>query len=200
MPIITRLAAGKRDPTRVNVFLDHKFAFTLSADEVIKHQLHPHQNLEDKQVQELQELGTQEKLFGKILNFLSYRPRSRREVEDRLKQYLRDHAAPHSVIDSTLRRLTRLGYLDDLKFAAWFVESRRTSRPRSTRHLRSELMGKGIARDVIDQVLSEHADEAIALRALITKHSHKPPDKLVAFLARRGFPYSLIKQTLSDII
>jgi len=198
MPTITRLVAGKRNPSRVNVYLDGSFSFTLSAEEVIKRTLKFGLELTDEKVEELQGLGSQEKLFGKIINFLSYRPRSRRELTDRLKKYLKDHPDSDPVIASILARLEKLGYLDDHKFAAWFVESRQTSRPRSTRHLRSELFKKGIDKDIIDQILVGQDNDEQAIQALIKKKSSLPREKLIAYLARRGFSYDLIKKSLPN--
>lgn len=197
MPIITKLQAGKRDPTRVNLFLDGKFAFSLSADEVISQALKKGQELSEKFLTSLSSLSQEEKLFQKILNFLSYRPRSRREVELRLAKYLLNHEHRQTLIDSTLERLEALGYLDDLAFANWFVDSRTDNRPRSLRHLRSELMSKGLSRQVIDQALANY-DELTALKLLLTKKSTSSKDKLRIFLARRGFPFDLIKKVLDD--
>lgn len=199
MPVITRLSAGKRDPSRVNVFVDGKFAFSLSADEVIKQALSKGSELSEESLAGLSSLSSEEKLFAKILNYLSYRPRSHKEVELRLRQYLVDHDNPQSVIIATVSRLEKLGYLDDLAFAVWFVQSRMSNRPRSKRHLTSELMGKGVSHEIISQVLTDHADDEGAIRALIAKKSSLPPDKLKSYLLRRGFSYDLIRSVLSEL-
>jgi regulatory protein len=195
MPIITRLAAGKRDPSRVNVYIDGKFVFSLSADQVLRRSLHQDTELSDQEVQDLHSLSAEEKLFTKILNYLSYRPRSRREVKLRLTTYLKDHDNPQPVTDSMLARLDKLGYLDDLAFASWFVDSRASARPRSLRHLRSELFSKGLSREIIDKALSDYNEE-IALQHLVAKKRGMDPTKLKSYLARLGFPYDLIRSTI----
>lgn len=194
MPTITRLAQGKRDPTRVNLFLDGKFAFSLSADEVIKRGLTKDSELQDQSLRELESLSNQEKLFSKVINFISYRPRSIKEVNDRLYKYL--GKGEEEVKSSMIDRLKELGYLDDEAFAKWFVESRSAHRPRSKRHLASELYSKGIDKVIIDNALASSGDEKEALKKLIAKKKNMEHDKLVAFLARRGFPWTLIKSEL----
>ena len=101
-------------------------------------------------------------------------------------------------IDDYFSRLDSLGYLSDLEFAKWFVESRNKSRPRSVRALSYELYHKGISKEIISQVLQELGSDKSALELIIEKKQHLPPDKLMAYLARQGFPYELIKKTLAS--
>lgn len=194
MPILTRLVAGKRHPSRVNVFVDGKFSFSLSAEEVISQHLKPGQNLTEEKLLSLYKLGSSEKILGKILNFLSYRPRSEKEVVDRLKKY----QVEVGEISNLLAKLRSLGYLDDLAFAKWFVASRRSSKPRSTRHLSSELYAKGIGRDIIAEVLADKSADKTALIELIAKKRGVEQGKLIAFLLRRGFSYEDVKSALRN--
>ena len=65
------------------------------------------------------------------LNFISFRPRSTKEVADHLRKKSLDTAAR----DHAIGRLQELGYLDDAAFARFWVESRDTHRPRGKRAL-----------------------------------------------------------------
>jgi len=85
--------------------------------------------------------------------FLGTRPRSRWEVERRLQ---RAHA-PETVIQSTLDRLTRLGLVDDLAFARWWVEQRDRHAPRGRRLVEAELRQHGVGREVIEYLREELA-------------------------------------------
>ncbi len=198
MPVVTRLTAGKRDPSRVNVYLDESYSFSLSADLVLASGLKKGVSLTQAQLDTYKVKSTGEKVFGKILNFLSYRPRATREVRDRLLLYLKDFEDQESITKLTLSRLDSLGYLSDLEFAKWFVESRNKSRPRSVRALSYELYHKGISKEIISQVLQELGSDKSALELIIEKKQHLPPDKLMAYLARQGFPYELIKKALAS--
>ena len=53
------------------------------------------------------------------------------------------------------RDSSTLGYLDDVAFAAAWVESRDRARPRGSLALRQELLRKGVPREAIDEVLAE---------------------------------------------
>lgn len=194
MPIITRLVAGQRDPSRVNLYLDGRFAFALSADHVLARGLVRGTELTPSQVEELRSLGNDEKLLAKILNFLSYRPRSRQEIRGRLQHYA---ASPEQLV-ALEHRLESLGYLDDRAFATWFIAGRRSTGRYSTRHIGSELRSKGVDPELVKELLSDPAADREALRTLIAHKSALPREKLIGYLARRGFAYDLIKEALIE--
>jgi regulatory protein len=85
--------------------------------------------------------------------FLGTRPRSRWEVERRLR---RAAAAP-DVVEPTLARLAVLGYVDDMAFARWWLEQRDRHAPRGRRMVEAELRQHGVARDVIEALRDELA-------------------------------------------
>ncbi|RPH34935.1 MAG: hypothetical protein EHM90_05215, partial [Chloroflexi bacterium] len=67
-----------------------------------------------------------EQAFEIAGRFLGTRPRSRWEVEQRLRRAGTDDP----VIGDTLTRLERIGFVDDLAFARWWVEQRDRHSPR----------------------------------------------------------------------
>ena len=85
--------------------------------------------------------------------FLGTRPRSRWEVERRLR---RAAAAP-DVVEPTLARLAVLGYVDDMAFARWWLEQRDRHAPRGRRMVEAELRQHGVGRDVIEALRDELA-------------------------------------------
>lgn len=202
MPLITRLVQGKKNPSRVNLYLDGQFAFALSIDEVVKQGLKKGLELSLAQAAALKDEDATEYLYAKILNFLSFRPRSVKEVCDRLYKYnLKDPAKQ----DIFIARLTSRGYLSDLEFARWFINSRNTHRPRSAIHLTQELQKKGISREIIASLAGEFADESQVIKQQLSKrlgspHALTPParQKIYAYLGRHGFSWQLIKEVVKS--
>jgi regulatory protein len=200
MPTITRLAQGKKNPNRVNLYLDNQFAFALSIDEVGKHGLKKSLELTGEQVEALKATDESEYVYAKILNFLSYRPRTIKEVRDRLWKYdVKDIVAQNTLIE----RLKSRSYLDDVAFARWFIESRNTHRPRSRRLLTQELKSKGLTDEVILSVIDEAADESETIRRLLSKKLGVPHvldrdirQKMYAYLSRQGFAWESIKEVV----
>src|SRR5207302_163234 len=85
--------------------------------------------------------------------FLGTRPRSRWEVERRLRRA----RASDEVIETTLDHLATLGLVDDIAFARWWVEQRDRHAPRGRRLVEAELRQHGIRRDVVEQLRDELA-------------------------------------------
>ncbi len=193
MPRITSLQVQKNDVERVNVYLDDEFAFGLSAMLVLAHHLSPGQELSQHDIENLQGDEVVERSYGVALNFLSFRPRSRREVAD----YFRRKKIEPDVAEAVVARLERAGLLDDQEFARFWVDNRQTFRPRGTRALRMELRQKGLERGVIDEALAQVGDEedtayATGLTRVRTYGAFDEREfsrKMIGFLQRRGFPY-----------
>lgn len=202
MPIITRLTQGKKNPNRVNLYLDNQFAFALSIDEMAKHSLKKGLELSNEQIEILKDIDETDYIFAKLLNFLSYRPRTVKEVRDRLYKYKVNDKVKQDLL---IERLQSKGYLDDLKFTQWFIESRNTHRPRSPRMLTAELKTKGVSEEVIKSVINEVADETETIRHLLTKKLGVPHtldqltrQKIYAYLGRQGFSWDKIKEVVKS--
>ncbi len=66
------------------------------------------------------------------------------------------------LVEGAVARLAQLGYLDDAEFARAWVASRDRAHPRGERALRVELARKGVAREIVDDVLGERGEAAAA--------------------------------------
>ncbi|MFH1841099.1 MAG: regulatory protein RecX [Candidatus Shapirobacteria bacterium] len=122
--------------------------------------------------------------WEKVTRFLSFRPRSEKEVAD----YLVRKKIPLGPI---IKKLKRLKLLDDREFARWFLEQRASFKPKGKMALKQELYQKGIARELVEELLAE-VDEASEARKIMEKKKLLP-EKMMALLARRGFSWETIK-------
>lgn len=95
--------------------------------------------------------------------------------------------------DLILERLVERGYVDDTKFARYYVENRFVKKGVSHKRLKMELMKKGISQEIIDEVLSERNDEEEILKIIAKKRAKYTDEKLVAYLCRQGFSYDLAR-------
>ncbi len=197
MKKITAIQAQKKDPQRVNIYLDGEFAFGLAR--ITAAWLQVGQVLDEEKIAKLQAEDTRERAWGQALLFLSYRARSEQEI----RQNLGKHAIPQAVIEETLARLRRDGFANDQQFASAWVENRNTFRPRGRRALALELRQKGLDNSAIESALEGVDDEALAYAAGQKKASKLEVQdwsvfrkKISEFLARRGFSYSVIAPTV----
>ena len=198
---VTALRPTKRDPDRIAVDLDGSFAFALPATLVGDERIEVGDLLDVDRVTALLAADQASRATEAALVFLSYRPRSEKEVRDRLR---RGGYEPDA-IEHAIGRLHEWRYLDDADFARRWVENRTAHRPRGKRLLQQELRHKGIdgeiARDAIDNAdLDETgAAEALARRRLPTYAGDDPAAirrRLGAYLARRGYGYDVIRIAL----
>jgi regulatory protein len=201
MPVITDIQRQKRRESRYSVYIDGTYSFALTDLELSTSGLRIGQELTGDEVTEYQESAGKAKVYALALRFLSYRPRSVREVRD----YLRRKEAESGDAEDAIARLLKAGLLDDQQFAASWIANRQALRPRSRRMLEQELMAKGLARDDITAALSElDGDSEIeALVGVIERKRQLPQyrahEKLVGYLARQGYSYDAIKKALERL-
>ena len=136
-----------------------------------------------------------ERAYRASLRFLSYRPRSRAEVRQRLARRFTAH-----VVYQTLARLEDSGYLDDVAFARFWRENREAHRPRSAAMVKREIQQRGVARDVAEDAISGLDDEDSAyragyrrVRALHGLDQAAFRRRLSDYLSRRGFSFSVVR-------
>ena len=130
------------------------------------------------------------------LNFIKFRPRSVFEIEQKLKT----KRISDKETKSTITVLKKNKLLDDKEFAKMWVRDRNTLRPSGSFLLKLELKKKGIADDIIEEILMAQTDEPLARKALESKSRYREADfqKKAAFLARRGFKTSVIYKILKN--
>ena len=99
-----------------------------------------------------------------------------------------------------MNRLIEKKYIDDEKFAKFWVENRNQRKGSSIKKIKSELFSKGVSSDIIEQVLSEsNRNDEDEIQKIIAKKAKKYTDeqKLIAYLARQGFSFDEIKKAIS---
>jgi len=195
---ITKITAQVKQQGRYSVFVDEKYAFSLSSTALLDSHLVPGQELTADEVKNWEQASADDKALGRALQYTMIRPRSRWEMETYLK---RKKASP-ALTESILNKLSNLRMLNDVEFARSWVASRRLLRPTSMRKLQQELRAKRVADEVIRQVLGEdETDEHDVLKEIIAKKrqltKYKGNNlKLMQYLAGQGFSYGDIKTAL----
>ncbi|GIV64763.1 MAG: regulatory protein RecX [Bellilinea sp.] len=198
---VTALKVQKRNPNRVNVYLDGEYAFGLSR--IVAAWLQVGQVLSEEKIRSLQQEETREAAYQRALHYLSFRPRSEAEVRRKLLEKGFDQL----LVEEIIERLRAERWLGDSEFARLWTENRTTFRPRSRRLLRFELRQKGVSEDHIEEALHPLAEESeLAYEAGIRyarRLTSLQPDvfrkRLTAFLARRGFSYGTIAPVVRRI-
>jgi regulatory protein len=197
---ITCLQVQKKNPHRVNIYLDGEFAF--GVDRLVAGWLQVGQTLNEEKIRDLQIEDARETALKQALLFLSFRPRSEGEIRGNLRK----HEFSEDAIEAAIERLRRGGFVDDIQFAKAWVENRNTFRPRGRRSLSLELRQKGVDEAVIQSAIETLDEESLAYQAAqqkarklraVEKDAFRK--KISDFLARRGFSYSLIPSIVTRL-
>lgn len=198
---ITAIKAQKRNPERVSVYLDGEYAFGLSR--IVAAWLHVGQRINETKIDSLKESDTGEVAYQKAIRLISSRPRTEKEIRDRLEKDCFDP----QVIDLVIQKMRESGLLADSQYARLWVENRNEMHPRSQRLIRFELKQKGIADEIIDQVLLDSANDSDLAIQAATQYARKFSrmewedfrKRLSAFLMRRGFSYGTIAPVVQSV-
>lgn len=144
-----------------------------------------------------------DKFYNKSLKFLSYRSRSEKEVRD----YLLKKKTDQKIIDQVIEKLKTQRFINDREFARIWFSSRVSSKPRSIKLIKLELKRKGIDKSLIETAIEDSEfkvnDLEIAknlVQKRVKRYKGHPKEevyeKLMRFLASKGFDYEIIKEAL----
>lgn len=202
---VTAITDQARDPERVNVAIDGEFGFGLSRTVAADHGLYVGLTLSESDVARLLAADEVARATSAALQFLAYRPRSAREVRDRLVR----RGFSGEAVEAVVSRLEDWRYVDDEEFARYWVENRTEHKPRGRRLLQAELRAKGVDPEVARQAIDQSpADEMAAALELARKRagslrgldSLTQRRRLAGFLQRRGFSWDVVKPVLDTVL
>ncbi len=204
--VVTKIEQQRGRKDRVSVFLNGEFAFGVHESLLVDFDLYRGKKLSEQAVAEILKAEERHAAKERAVRWLSYRSRSRKEIE----QKLRLAKFGEEAIQFTLTELERLRFLDDSGFARLFAHDRLLRHPMGRRLLEKELRQKGIDSDVVAAVLTEayaETSEAEMARQLLQKKApqfkrlapQKARQRAVRFLSQRGFDWEVIQEALESV-
>ena len=152
--------------------------------------------------QKSNETTEEKKALSKALKYLAIKPRSRKELKDKLKE----KKFSQDMIENALRKVDDFGYLDDEDCAKSFLELKK-SMGKGKIFIARELKRKGVDEEIIKGVLSRfysETDEHEIAKTLAQKKFPNYPElkpretiKLKNLLFQRGFSWEIIDKFLT---
>lgn len=192
--VITAIKQQQKRADKYSVFINEKYAFSLSANELLNQKLSIGQELDNEMLTTIHEAASLDKAYVKSLDYISRRPRSVWEME----QYLKKCGCNDNAKSIIINRLTKKNYLNDEDFAKSWVKNRRKLKLASKRRIYLELQQKHITNDVINKVFeNENVNELDIINELINKKKsqsrYADKQKLITYLLRQGFNYEDVR-------
>lgn len=190
---------------RLSVRLGDGRKFKIQSEDLIELDLYQGRELCPEEVESLMSRSRMGDAYNKALNLLSFRPRSKRELERKLDAF--DAEVVHQVTE----KLERLALIDDEAFARSWVEQRHGVKAIGKRRLASELFQKGISRELIDEALSEISDDEESAKELVRNRlgrssnengagDEKMKARLYALLVRRGYESGTASRAVREVL
>lgn len=143
-------------------------------------------------------------LFDKILNYLSFGLRTKKEIKD----YLYNHDASDEEINIVLQKLENLQFIDDHRYAKYYL-NKVINNKKGPIYFKNELKNKGVDSVIIDLVVDDYDERVIndnintiikkELPNLKTYPVLKQKEKIYQKLLRLGYSNSSINYNLSKI-
>lgn len=199
-----RITALDRKPRRrsFELQIDGEPALSVSPDIRVQFGLRAGDEISSERLSAVRDAEERHAAMKSALRLLSYRPRSEREIRERLTK----RGVQAEIQDATVTRLKETGLIDDEAYARSFAESRLRTSPRGRRLIAAELRTKGVSKPIADEATvdideREAAHRAAARRARgLTKASFTEfRRRLGDFLVRRGFDYETAGDTVSRL-
>lgn len=212
---ITDIKQAVKNPNRANIFVNGKYRFSLDIFQLTDLGVKIGEIFDEKEIQNLEQQSEFGKLYALALNYCLMRPHSEREIRDYLMkktlskklrnkktgEFYEKSGVSKLSVEQVLARLKEKKYIDDEKFARFWLENRNQRKGSSLKKLRAELLQKGASGVIIEQVFAETSrNDSEEIRKIIDKKAKRYPDqqKLVAYLARQGFSFDEINRALKN--
>ncbi len=147
---------------------------------------------------------TPDQVLDKMAKYCAYQERCVKDVKDKLKTFDIPQEEKTKILDYLLDNR----FVNDERFAKIFVQSKSNQNDWGTNKIRYHLIQKGIAKDIIDEVLGQ-TDEEVYRQRLIeilkTKaktvkaaNDFEKKRKLAAYAMQKGFEGALIWDVLKE--
>lgn len=202
---ITKIETQKRNSKRKSIYLDGEFAFGIDEELFFKFGLYEGNEINAEEIQTIIQAEEKKITRDRALRFLSYRARSEKEMRDKLA----DTGTHNATIDEIVENLKSAKLIDDRQFAMAFVHDKMTLKPVGPLLIKTELRKHKISDEIIEaaveEAFREETPNSIAMKLLKKRYqSQKNKDwlkvrkRLSDFLARRGFPWDIIYETMQQ--
>lgn len=198
-----KITAEKGKQNKIHISCDGEYTFTVDAEYWFSSPYHGRDIIENgEELTAFFEAVGSRCAFIAGLRFLSYRDHSAKELINKLVQ--KGHKREYS--ENAVKKLEEYGYVNDERYAKFLAESLVERKGMNLRAVRTELLQKGISREIADNI-TESLDFDPILRIidlLRTKYSRKISDekgvkRTVASLQRLGYRWSDINSAFRKL-
>ena len=165
---IIDIQVPSRRKNRKNIFFDDGSVFGVSEDVFLSIPIKIGDIISDQKLNDILESESKSKVYNSAINLLSYRMRSKSELNERLirKGYSKD------IITDVINILELKGYFDDEKFAIAFAKEKVKNKLIGPNALKFEISSHNLDLDLVDNTIDsiyEMFPQEMIINRLIAK-------------------------------
>ncbi|WP_102347647.1 recombination regulator RecX [Bacillus sp. Marseille-P3661] len=204
---IVKITTQKNNKERFNVFIDRgngeEFGFSVDQDVLIEFQLKKGQTFTESELTAIFYKDDIKKAFNIALKYLSYRMRSKKEINDFLlgKEY------SQAVAEEVIKKLEEYNFVNDIEFAKSFVRARMRNSSKGPLLIKREILQKGITEVIAEIGLQEYtqndqlavAQKAVEKAAVQQKQmsEFQLKQKIGQALLSKGFTQDIVAEAMA---
>ncbi len=199
---ITSAEKSRKYKDRLLIYIDGRFSFTISEEDYITLNLYENPELTQETLDYIKNTLNFKEAKSIAVRYLSMKLRTEEEVKVKLKSCGFDNEC----IENVTEELKAIGYINNKLYAQKYVFDRSKLKPLSKKLMKQELLSKGIAEDIADEVLDDWKVEDIDVAENLLKRRFGKYDlsddkvlkRAYTFLLHRGFSYEVIKKAIQE--
>ena len=205
---ITDIKIKNNNLNRVKLYLNNELFAEIDYSFIQDLNLHIGEEVSEQMLKAIEQNSKLSNAKIDAIRFLSYRPRSKWEIEKKLY----DKKYQLNIIKDTINWLKEENLINDRDFAIQWIRYQVGKKPAGRIKLRNELFKKGIDRKIIDSAIDsffeQDENELVLAKQLIKKkqfslHSKNiklEPAKIISLLKRQGFSNSVIQRIYEEYL
>jgi regulatory protein len=206
---IQKTQTVKKSPSKVKVSFEEN-TYIISVNTFAHFALYDGKEIEDSELEEILVHDLRSDLFERCINYITYSPRTQSQVRDYIRKYLKKigvlelNIDSENLIEEIIEKLKEFKYINDYDYAELFVKSRIKNKPKSRYFLLSELLSKGIDKELANEVLDSLMPDSLEmLKRVYEKKFRDEPitfedKKKISYLQRKGFLWDDISQFVNS--
>jgi regulatory protein len=200
---ITSMEKDNKNNGLIKVYVNGEYSFSISEEEYFKRGFYEKEEVTREEIEDIKTAFNFKNAKETALKYMTLKLRCSNEV----KQKLLTTGYSEVIVDNVISDLISLGYINDRIFIRKYLYDRSKLKPKSKKLLKYELLKKGLAENLVDDVLNEwQIDEPTLARRLVKKkygkydlRDEKILRKIYNFLLHRGFSVEIINDIIKKI-
>ncbi|MBQ7044366.1 MAG: regulatory protein RecX [Clostridia bacterium] len=199
-----KITAKQGRGTKIHIHIDGEYLLTVDEDFWFSSGYVSGDEIDDGDLVAFKEAAGSRLAFNSAMFSLDMRDHSEREIRQKLSRKYDENS-----VDTAVEKLIDLGLVNDRRYAELLTRELFERKRYGKNRVRSELYRKGIASEIVNEVLEEYENEnepdnVQTIVDIIEKKYYnklideKSRQKVVAALVRLGYSFSDIRQAMRE--